>query len=351
MADDGVQTFLEVGPGSTLTKLVSSILAAPERAERGSSWDAFALDSSQGKKSGVLDLAQALARLAARGHAVELTSWQFDANRPIEIAPAKPGFVVPICGANYVSPKAKKNRDLGKLKPVAKQPDNSRPVAPQPVEMSRPVAPQPVEMSRPVAPQPVEMSRPVAPQPVEMSRPVAPQPVEMSRPVAPQPVEMSRPVAPQPVEMSRPVAPQPVEMSRPVAPQPVEMSPSSTVKVHARKDCFFNHRIRSSTRSAESSTSGDSTKPRRVSAVARANGSASSSIPGKPGSGATHVANAGRAATRAFDRRRDEARCRVPRLGDRCRPRRSERRPERSKRRRSVETAILTPTANTIPLR
>jgi acyl transferase domain-containing protein/NADP-dependent 3-hydroxy acid dehydrogenase YdfG len=135
MAEGGVRTFLEVGPGSTLTKLVHSILTAPELAGRISGWDAFALDASSGKRSGVLDLAHALARLAARGHTVELKDWQGGTKaKTADEKPAKPGLVVPICGANYVAPKAKK-------------PSRPRSAAPAPASLTPPTttktAPQP----------------------------------------------------------------------------------------------------------------------------------------------------------------------------------------------------------------
>ena len=105
MADDGVRTFLEVGPGSTLTKLVSAILSHESTA---TDWDAFALDASAGKRAGTLDLAHTLAPLAARGHAVDLAPWQ-RTGAPVAVAqPERKGLVVPICGANYVAPKKSK---------------------------------------------------------------------------------------------------------------------------------------------------------------------------------------------------------------------------------------------------
>ncbi len=98
MAAAGVRTFLEVGPGSTLTKLVESILDGQPHA-------AVAIDASAGKQNGMLDLAHALARLAALGHSVRLAAW--DEGAPaLPPATEKPTLTVSICGANYRKRKA-----------------------------------------------------------------------------------------------------------------------------------------------------------------------------------------------------------------------------------------------------
>src|SRR5262249_31083082 len=106
MAGIGVRTFVEVGPGSVLTRLVEAIL------EDGLdvTADCFSLDASGGKRSGVLDLGNVLAGLAAGGHAVTLTAWEKESGcRPPLPASGKPGLTVSVCGANWVSPREKRS--------------------------------------------------------------------------------------------------------------------------------------------------------------------------------------------------------------------------------------------------
>lgn len=114
MAEDGVRTFVEVGPGSTLTKLVSAILS--EQPERFAGFHALALDASNGKRSGTLDLAHVLARLSACGYSLDLNNWQDGLQRTkTELPATKPGLVVPICGANYVTPQKTPARQVSNL--------------------------------------------------------------------------------------------------------------------------------------------------------------------------------------------------------------------------------------------
>ena len=101
MAAAGVRTFLEVGPGSVLTRLAEATLADAGIADA----TAFAVDASGGKRSGVLDLGHALARLAAGGVPLRAAAWE-EGSRCRPAAPsAKPGLTVALYGANYVTPR------------------------------------------------------------------------------------------------------------------------------------------------------------------------------------------------------------------------------------------------------
>ncbi len=96
----GVRAFVEVGPGARMSGLVRAVLGDKEHA-------VYALDASNGKRDGVLDLARLLAALAASGHPLSLSEWDAD-YRPAKVNDGKKRFTVPICGANYVAPKKTK---------------------------------------------------------------------------------------------------------------------------------------------------------------------------------------------------------------------------------------------------
>jgi acyl transferase domain-containing protein/acyl carrier protein len=109
MIRSGVRTFVEVGPGNVLTKLVSAIVTEPvDGVPAASEILVLALDSSGGQRSGVLDLAEVLARLAARGHATALVAWEAGSRCRPNPAPGKPGLTISLNGANYFAPRPKR---------------------------------------------------------------------------------------------------------------------------------------------------------------------------------------------------------------------------------------------------
>ena len=98
MFDDGVRTFVEVGPGRRLSGLIGEILTGEEIT-------VVAVDASSGQRPGLVDLAHMLAQFAAAGHAVALDRWDEGALEAWrhEAAQEKPAMTVKISGANHVT--------------------------------------------------------------------------------------------------------------------------------------------------------------------------------------------------------------------------------------------------------
>ena len=98
MLADGVTTFVEMGPGHVLSDLVHAIA-------QGRAVEAIALDASKGSRSGTFDLAVALCRLAALGHAVDLSRWEKAPPALPASANGKPSFTISLTGANHRNPR------------------------------------------------------------------------------------------------------------------------------------------------------------------------------------------------------------------------------------------------------
>jgi acyl transferase domain-containing protein/NAD(P)-dependent dehydrogenase (short-subunit alcohol dehydrogenase family) len=89
----GVRTFVEVGPKAVLCGLVRSTL-------KDKAVTVIALDRSAGKASGIMDLAHAIAHLAASGADIDLNRWE---TAPPAARPQK--MVIPLSGTNYRAPR------------------------------------------------------------------------------------------------------------------------------------------------------------------------------------------------------------------------------------------------------
>lgn len=96
MAEDGISTIVEIGPGKRMSGLMRLIL-------EGSGIHLLALDSSSGKRSGSVDMARILAELARFGYPVNLVEWdgQF-MPKPLEKTSKAQ---VTLTGTNYVREK------------------------------------------------------------------------------------------------------------------------------------------------------------------------------------------------------------------------------------------------------
>jgi len=137
MHDQGVDTFVEIGPKAVLSGLIESIL-------KNSDVQTIALDKSVGKNSGIQDLGIGLCTLAASGHPVDLSAWEEDTGQP-----ESKKMIIMINGAN-VKPKVPEMPELEpKLESVqTKQPPTDAPgrtTHPMPSSQSQPPQSMPFE--------------------------------------------------------------------------------------------------------------------------------------------------------------------------------------------------------------
>ncbi len=149
MYADGARTFVEVGPGTTLTRLVGAILAEREHA-------ACAVDASGGRRSGMADLAACLAQIAVQGHSVDLARWNEGVAKPA--APPGRRMTVAVSGANIVRAKAPRP-PRAPLPLAAETPRTVAASAPPPT----PVPPMPHTHEQPVPPAATPGGVPVPP--------------------------------------------------------------------------------------------------------------------------------------------------------------------------------------------
>jgi len=148
----GVRTFLEVGPGRVLTKLVEATLteatvpgAVPAEVE------AIPIDSGPNQASSLLHFGQVLARLAARGHPVRLAAWEQHSRCRPSATPPQPGRTIPLTGANYVAPRSPKppSPPARLVDPGTRHPSVSRPDALDSQPFGGPVEANPMPDSTP----------------------------------------------------------------------------------------------------------------------------------------------------------------------------------------------------------
>ena len=114
MYDDGIRTFIEVGPGAVLSGLIKNILETND-------YKVVTMDSSKGKNSSVVDFGKALAQLVAFGYKLNIEKWQNGAEwlekNPIS---NKPKMNIPLVGANYKSKALLEHRAEIEKPPVRK---------------------------------------------------------------------------------------------------------------------------------------------------------------------------------------------------------------------------------------
>lgn len=149
MVQDGVNLFIELGPNRKIAGMVKRIVPTDNSVE------VVSLDASAGKKNGIIDLAKLLAQISVFGVEVDLACWNSNGDKRREVQGLrKAKMVVPISGANYVSPK--------ELRPPVKQKSSGDIAAPK---IENPVASKVVvpQVDKPVADTRLSQANQIAP--------------------------------------------------------------------------------------------------------------------------------------------------------------------------------------------
>ncbi|MFM7152060.1 MAG: SDR family NAD(P)-dependent oxidoreductase, partial [Gemmataceae bacterium] len=159
MADSGIETFLEVGPGGRLAGLVEACLA-------GRPATVLTLDPTSGKRDGWFDLAACLANLAVLGYPVRLNDWHPLPDPAPTLSQGKAAFTVELSGVNYVQPRPAR-------------PAVAKAASPIPATVAAPVAP--AAPPRPAVAKPVSSPPAVSPPAVASVTSERPRPVPHSQ--------------------------------------------------------------------------------------------------------------------------------------------------------------------------
>jgi len=122
-ADEG-RIFVEVGPKTVLSGLVRAIL-------KGRDFHALSVDASNGKKFGILDLAQLLCQLAALGCPINWDEWEAPGEPPPQYK-----MRIPVRGANF-GPSRSSASAYQAVKPRAEA-SAAKPPLPQPGKVAEP---------------------------------------------------------------------------------------------------------------------------------------------------------------------------------------------------------------------